>query len=72
MGEGSKKGAGEHSLSRLGVISGPRQQDLGRGLSALRSQVVGEGSERGAGGHAVRRLGVISRPREQDWGAGPE
>ena len=59
-------------MSRLEVISGPREQDWGRGLSALRSQAVDEGSERGAGGYAVRRLGVISGPRDQDWGVGPE
>ena len=46
MGEGSEREAGGHALSKLGVISGPREHDLERGLSALRSEAVGEGSER--------------------------
>ena len=54
------------------MISGPKEQDWGRSLSTLKSQVMGEGSERGAAGQAGRRLEVISGPREQDWGARPE
>ena len=72
MGKGSERGAAGHALSKLGVISGPRKQDLGRGLSALKSQAVGEGSKKGARGHSVRMLGVISGPIEEDWGSGVE
>ena len=43
MGEGSKRRAGGQAVRRLGVISGPREEDWGAGLECVKVT----GSERG-------------------------